>query len=166
MMNRRAAVMAAWTIGSLVVASSAAQGPGGWGPAGPGHGKPSGPGTVAPIPVDPARPWGWAVRAFMDDPDQPLYNTTKQKLLQGRQVFSQTINRFDIDAYCKGAQTYDFSRFEMQHSTLQFGDVEKMIAACPRVPATPILRIPDAEETHAQNAGDIGNLGIVVPTVD
>jgi 2-keto-3-deoxy-L-rhamnonate aldolase RhmA len=151
---------------AFMLAFPKAQGPGGWGPAGPGHGKPSGPGTVAPIPVDPARPWGWAVRAFMDDPDQPLYNTTKQKLLQGRQVFSQTINRLDIDAYCKGAQNYDFSRFEMQHATLQFGDVERMIAACPRVPATPILRIPDAQETHAQNAGDIGNLGIIVPTVD
>jgi 2-keto-3-deoxy-L-rhamnonate aldolase RhmA len=102
----------------------------------------------------------------MDDPAQTLYNTTKQKLLDGRQVFSQTITRLDVEGYCKGAAMHDFSRFEMQHATLSFGDVEKMIAACPRVPATPILRIPDAQETHVQNASDIGTLGIIVPTVD
>ncbi len=102
----------------------------------------------------------------MDDPNQELYNTTKRKLLDGKQVFSQTITQFDIKAYCDGAQKYDFSRFEMQHSTLRFDEVEKMIAACPRVPATPILRIPDATETNVQRAVDVGVLGIIVPTVD
>jgi 4-hydroxy-2-oxoheptanedioate aldolase len=41
-----------------------------------------------------------------------------------------------------------------------------MIAACPRVAATPILRIPDATETNIQRAVDVGVLGIIVPTVD
>jgi 4-hydroxy-2-oxoheptanedioate aldolase len=139
---------------------------GGNGQAGPGHGPYGAPGKATPIPIDPGRPWGWAVRAFMDEPGQPLYNTTKQKLLEGRQVFSQTITRFDVDAYCKGAANYDFSRFEMQHATLTFEQVEKMIAACPRALATPILRIPDATETNVQHAVDLGVLGIIVPTVD
>ena len=56
-------------------------------------------GTLTPKPLDPGRPWGWAVRAFMENPQQKLYNTAKQKLLDGKQVFSHTISRFDIDAY-------------------------------------------------------------------
>jgi 4-hydroxy-2-oxoheptanedioate aldolase len=139
---------------------------GGLGQAGPGHGPGGAPGKATPVAIDAGRPWGWAVKAFMDDPAQPLYNTTKQKLLEGKQVFSQTITRFDVDGYCKGAAKYDFSRFEMQHSTLRFDEVEKMIAACPRAAATPILRIPDASETHVQRAVDLGVLGIIVPTVD
>jgi 2-keto-3-deoxy-L-rhamnonate aldolase RhmA len=151
----------------MLVSSQALWGQvGGLGQAGPGHGPGGAPGKATPTPIDPGRPWGWAVRAFMDDPDQPLYNTTKRKLLDGKQVFSQTITRFDVEAYCKGAANYDFSRFEMQHSTLRFDEVEKMIAACPRAAATPILRIPDATETNVQHAVDVGVLGIIVPTVD
>ena len=139
---------------------------GGLGQAGPGHGPNGAPGKAAPTPVDPGRPWGWAVRAFMDDPTQPLYNTTKQKLLEGKQVFSQTVTSFDVKAYCDGAAKFDFSRFEMQHATLRFDEIEKMIAACPRAAATPIIRIPDATETNVQRAVDVGALGIIVPTVD
>jgi 4-hydroxy-2-oxoheptanedioate aldolase len=149
-----------------LVSSEALQGQSGLGQAGPGHGPNGAPGKATPTPIDPGRPWGWATRAFMDDPNQALYNTTKQKLLDGKQVFSQTITRFDVDAYCKGAASYDFSRFEMQHATLTFEQVEKMIAACPRAAATPILRIPDATETNVQHAVDLGVLGIIVPTVD
>ena len=151
----------------LVVEPERLQGQaGGHGQAGPGHGPNGAPGKAAPTPVDPGRPWGWAVRAFMDDPTQPLYNITKQKLLEGKQVFSQTITSFDVKAYCDGAAKFDFSRFEMQHATLRFDEIEKMIAACPRVSATPIIRIPDATETNVQRAVDVGGLGIIVPTVD
>lgn len=96
----------------------------------------------------------------------PLYNTTKQKLLEGKQVFSFTQWQFDIPAYCEAAQHYDYTWFEMQHSTLEFKDIEKMIAACPHVQATPMIRLPDAQEWHIQHATDIGALGIIVPTVD
>jgi 4-hydroxy-2-oxoheptanedioate aldolase len=123
-------------------------------------------GTLPVHPVDPGRPWGWAVRAFMDDPRRPLYNNAKKKLLEGRQIFSHTVTTFDIEAYCRDAQIYDFSRFEMQHSTLTFADVEKMIAACPRSPATPILRVSEPTEVFIQQAVDIGVLGIIIPTVD
>lgn len=122
--------------------------------------------TVNPLPIDPGRPWGWAVRAFMQDPDQPLYNTAKAKLLRGEQVFSHTISTFDIDRYCLEAPHYDFTWFEMQHATLRFDQVEEMIAACPRVGATPMIRMPDQLEANVQKAMDIGVLGIIVPTVD
>ena len=95
-----------------------------------------------------------------------LYNTTKQKLLDGKQVFSFTQSKFDPAAYCEAAKHYDYTWFEMQHSTLEFRDVEAMIAACPHVAATPMIRLPDAQEWHVQHATDIGALGLVIPTVD
>jgi 4-hydroxy-2-oxoheptanedioate aldolase len=95
-----------------------------------------------------------------------LYNTVKQKLLDGKQVFSFTQSKFDIAGYCETAKHYDYTWFEMQHSTLEFKDIEAMIAACPHVQATPMIRLPDAQEWHIQHATDIGVLGIVVPTVD
>ncbi len=95
-----------------------------------------------------------------------LYNTAKQKLLAGRQVFSFTQSKMDAAGYCEAAKHYDFTWFEMQHSTLEFADIEKMIAACPHVKATPMIRLPDAQEWHIQHATDIGALGVVIPTVD
>ena len=88
-----------------------------------------------------------------------LYNTAKQKLLDGKQVFSFTQSKLDIADYCERAKHYDFTWFEMQHSTLEFADIEKMIAACPHVNATPMIRLPDAQEWHIQHATDIGALG-------
>ncbi len=96
----------------------------------------------------------------------PLYNTAKQKLLEGKQVFSFTQSKFDPAAYCEAAKHYDYTWFEMQHSTLEFKDIEAMIAACPHVAATPMIRLPDAQEWHIQHATDIGVLGVIVPTVD
>lgn len=95
-----------------------------------------------------------------------LYNTAKQKLLDGKQVFSFTQSSFDIAAYCEKAKHYDYTWFEMQRSTLEFKDVEKMIAACPDAPAIPMIRLPDAQEFHIQHATDLGALGVIIPTVD
>jgi 4-hydroxy-2-oxoheptanedioate aldolase len=95
-----------------------------------------------------------------------LYNTAKQKLLDGKQIFSFTQSKMDPAAYCEAAKHYDYTWFEMQHSTLEFADIEKMIGTCPHAPAIPMIRLPDAEEWHIQHATDIGVLGIVVPTVD
>lgn len=95
-----------------------------------------------------------------------LYNTVKQKLLDGKQVFSFTQTTFDIAGYCEKAKHYDYTWFEMQHSTLEFKDVERMIAACPTAAATPMIRLPDAQEFHIQHATDLGALGVIVPTVD
>jgi 2-keto-3-deoxy-L-rhamnonate aldolase RhmA len=101
-----------------------------------------------------------------DSAKPKLYNTAKQKLLEGKQVFSFTQVKPDPAAYCESAKHYDFTWFEMQHSTLEFADIEKMIAACPHVSATPMIRLPDAQEWHIQHSTDIGVLGVIVPTVD
>src|SRR5579883_2022947 len=113
---------------------------------------------------------GIAVLAFAQNPIEkpkgPLYNTAKQKLMEGKQVFSFTQSKFDPAGYCESAKHYDFTWFEMQHSTLEFKDIEAMIAACPHVAATPMIRLPDAQEWHIQHTTDIGCLGVIVPTVD
>ena len=36
-----------------------------------------------------------------------LYNTVKQKLLDGKQVFSFTQSKMDIAGYCEAAKHYD-----------------------------------------------------------
>jgi len=96
----------------------------------------------------------------------PLYNTAKAKLLAGKQVFSFTQSTMDPKGYCEKAKHYDYTWFEMQHSTLEFKDIEAMIAACPHVAAIPMIRLPDAQEWHIQHATDIGALGVIIPTVD
>ena len=96
----------------------------------------------------------------------PLYNTVKAKLAQRKQVFSFTVNKLDVADYCEKAKHYDWVFFDMQHSTMEFADVEKMIAACPHNGAMPFVRLPDAQEWHIQHATDVGALGVIVPTVD
>ncbi len=107
---------------------------------------------------------GWAVRAALKGA-APLYNTAKQKLVDGRQIFSTVISKRDPELYCQVAPHYDYVWFEMQHSTMSFADVEATIAACPGV-GIPIIRVPDEFESTIQKATDIGALGIVMPTVD
>ncbi|HEX7796512.1 MAG TPA: aldolase/citrate lyase family protein [Vicinamibacterales bacterium] len=113
-----------------------------------------------------SRPQGWAVRQSLNNPNAPLYNNVKQKLLDGKQVATFAINRPDTKLYCEAAKHYDYIWFEMQHSTMSFKDIEEMIAACPRPVATPVIRVPDETEGNIQKATDIGALGVVIPTVD
>jgi 2-keto-3-deoxy-L-rhamnonate aldolase RhmA len=96
-----------------------------------------------------------------------IYNTAKQKLLEGKQLVGVTIFSPDPNIYCAAANSgYDFTWIEMQHSPLTFGDVAKMIYACRGASAMPFIRVPDATESDIQKATDIGALGIIVPTVD
>jgi 2-keto-3-deoxy-L-rhamnonate aldolase RhmA len=111
----------------------------------------------------------WAVAQQAQSPDNPkpkFYNTVKQKLLEGKQVFSYTQSKFDIAGNCEAAKHYDFTWYEMQHSTLEFRDIEAMIAACPHAGAIPMIRLPDAQEMRIQHSTDIGALGVIIPTVD
>jgi len=116
---------------------------------------------------DPSRPQGWAVRDYLTSINAPLplWNTAKQKLLDGKQIFSYTIDRLDVEGYCQVAPHYDYVFLEMQHSTMTWGDIEKMIAACPRV-GVPMIRLPNEFEDTVQKATDIGGIGLLAPTVD
>lgn len=53
----------------------------------------------------------------------------------------------------------------MQHNTMTWADLEKMIAACPGV-GVPMIRLPDEFESTIQHATDIGAIGMIEPTVD
>ncbi len=108
---------------------------------------------------------GWAVRESLENPDVPLYNSAKQKLLDGGQLFTYTIATPDPELYCEVAPHYDYIFLEMQHSTLSWADVEEMIAACPRV-GIPMVRLPDVLEGSIQKATDIGALGVIGPTIN
>ncbi|MEO2006149.1 MAG: aldolase/citrate lyase family protein [Candidatus Poribacteria bacterium] len=120
---------------------------------------------TAAWPASAQREQGWAVRESLTNPDVPLYNTAKQKLLDGGQVFTYTIARLDTEFYCEVAPHYDFIFFEMQHSTMSWADVEAMIAACPGV-GVPMVRLPDVLEGSIQKATDIGALGVIGPTIN
>jgi len=96
-----------------------------------------------------------------------LYNTTKQKLMEGKQITGATVFSPDPNIYCAMANAgYDFLWIEMQHSPLTFEDVARMIWACRGASAMPFIRVPDATESDIQKATDIGAVGIIVPTVD
>src|SRR4029077_16771260 len=68
-----------------------------------------------------------------------LYNNAKKKLLEGKTLSSYTVGKPDAALYCEVAKHYDFVWFEMQHSTMSWADIEKMIAACPHSVATPMV---------------------------
>lgn len=98
---------------------------------------------------------------------QKYFNTAKQKLLEGKQIFGGTVNTSDPAIYCAMANSgWDFLWIEMQHSPLTYSEVAKMIFACRDAPAVPFIRVPDATESDIQKATDAGALGIIVPMVD
>jgi 2-keto-3-deoxy-L-rhamnonate aldolase RhmA len=100
-------------------------------------------------------------------PSTKSYNTVKQKLQDGKDVVGSSVYSPDPNIYCAMANSgFDFLWIEMQHSTLSFADVQRMIWYCRGAPAMPFLRIPDATESEIQKATDIGVLGIIVPTVE
>ena len=161
---------------TAVVVLSASQDPppAGAGPQGGATGRRGGPaaggapigGTLTPRKPD-DRGWGWQVKALMNPATpRPLYNRAKEALFNDRQITSYTISSFDSDLYCEVGKHFDYIWFEMQHSTMSWDEVRRMIAACPKVGAAPMVRMPDAFESSIQKATDIGALGIIVPTVD
>ena len=62
-----------------------------------------------------------------------IYNTAKQKLLDGKQVVGGTVFSPDPNMYCATANAgFDFLWIEMQHSPLTYQDVARMAAPCAR----------------------------------
>jgi 4-hydroxy-2-oxoheptanedioate aldolase len=115
-----------------------------------------------------SRGWGWMVKSYLSpNVHRPLYNQAKENLLQDKQVTSVTISTFNPEQYCESRKHWDYIWFEMQHSTLSFNEVQRMIGACPGPGGgAPMIRMPDALEANIQKATDLGVLGIIVPTVD
>lgn len=96
-----------------------------------------------------------------------MYNTTKLKLKEGKQIIGGTISSSDPDIYRAMANAgFDFLWIEMQHSPLTHQDVARMIWAAKGAPAIPFVRVPDATEGDIQKATDNGALGIILPMVE
>src|ERR1700687_2908733 len=96
------------TLGFMVIAAVHAQQQTGRG----GQGAPAGPSSpyVAP---DRSKPMGWATREYLNNTlgwpaGKPLWNTAKQKLLDGKQLHSFSIAASDTERYCQNAPHYDF----------------------------------------------------------
>ena len=146
---------------------------GGGGGGGGGRGDTMDPGTLisgawgaAPLPVD-ARGWGWMTQAYVGPSNKrPFWNRAKEMLFSGKQVTSYTISNFDPTFYCEVRKHYGFVWFEMQHSTMSWDEVAKMIAACPGPDgAAPMIRMPDQQESSIQKATDLGAIGLIFPTI-
>ena len=161
-MGIRGFVIAACLMIGLGLGASPQQG--GRGGAGT-SGQPIG-GTLTPARPD-ARGWGWQVKASLNpNTPRPFYNKAKELLLQDKQITSYTISSYNPDLYCEVSKHFDFVWFEMQHSTMSWDEVRRMMLACPGAGAAPFVRTPDAFESTIQKATDIGAVGIIVPTVD
>jgi 2-keto-3-deoxy-L-rhamnonate aldolase RhmA len=123
-------------------------------------------GTLTPAVPD-ARGWGWQVKASLNPATpRPFYNKAKELLLQDKQITSYTVSTYNPDLYCEVGKHFDYIWFEMQHSTMSYDEVRRMMLACPGVGAAPMIRMPDALESSIQRATDLGAIGIIVPTVD
>ena len=60
-----------------------------------------------------------------------MYNTAKQKLMEGKQIVGGTVTTSDPNIYCSMANSgFDYTWIEMQHSPLTYSDTAKMIWAC------------------------------------
>jgi len=131
----------------------------------------AGPGARSPYVGGDKRPQGWAAKDYLNNTlgwpaNKPLWNTAKQKLLDGKQIRAFSIGQPDPELYCQNAPHYDFAWIEMQHSVLSWADVSRLIAACPQAGATPMIRLADEFESTLQHATDVGALGVIEPTVD
>src|SRR5262249_26708629 len=115
-----------------------------------------------PTPVD-ARDWGWMSKSYVSAAyKRPFYNRAKEMLFSGKQVTSYTISTFDPEFYCEVRKHYGFVWFEMQHSTMSWDNVAKMIAACPGPDgAAPMIRMPDQLESSVHQATNPGPTGLI-----
>ena len=113
------------------------------------------------------RGWGWMTQLYVSAGyKRPFWNKAKELLFSGKQVTSYTIGSFDPAFYCEVRKHYGFVWFEMQHSTMSWDEVAKMIAACPGPDgAAPMIRMPDQLESSIQKATDLGAIGLIFPTI-
>ena len=171
----RLTIAAVSVTASLAMALQAQQPAAGGGAPGQGGGRAAGGGraggapiggTLTPAKAD-ARGWGWQVKASVNPATpRPFYNKAKELLLKDQQITSYTIASYNPELYCEVGKHFDYVWFEMQHSTMSYDEVRRMILSCVGVGAAPMIRMPDALESSIQKATDLGAIGIIVPTVD
>lgn len=96
-----------------------------------------------------------------------IFNTAKLKLKAGKALIGGTVASNDPDIYCAMANSgFDYLWIEMQHSTLTYQEVARMVWSCRGAQAMPFIRIPDSTEGDIQKAMDLGAVGIIIPMVE
>jgi 4-hydroxy-2-oxoheptanedioate aldolase len=94
-------------------------------------------------------------------------NTTKAKLAEGKVVFGAIIGRNAPDQIeLLGAIGYDFVMIDCEHGPMSLDEVEHMVRAAEVFGITPIVRIPNHEDSTILRFLDRGVQGIIVPHVN
>lgn len=106
--------------------------------------------------------------AFEVEGEVEIWNTAKQKLLNGEHIIGGTVRSPDSRIYCSMANSgaWDFMWVEMQHDQNSWADLAQMYRECPDAAAVPGVRIAETTEREIQHALDAGAMVLVVPTVD
>ena len=92
-------------------------------------------GTLTPAKPD-ERGWGWQVKASINPATpRPFYNKAKELLFQDKQITSYTMSTYNPELYCELRKHFDYIWFEMQHSTMSYDEVRRMLLTCPGVTA-------------------------------
>jgi 2-keto-3-deoxy-L-rhamnonate aldolase RhmA len=110
----------------------------------------------------------WKFGHVFDAPaNSKIWNPVKLKMMRGEKVTGGTVfASSDPSTYCAMANAgYDFIWTEMQHTSRDWENVQKMWAACPHAKAVPGVRVAYADEREIQHAMDAGALVVVIPTV-
>lgn len=113
-----------------------------------------------------ASEWEYGPR-FEVDGEVEIWNTAKQKMLDGEDLIGGTVRATDPRTYCAMANAgYDFIWVEMQHEQTDWEQVARMYQACQGAPAVPGVRVSVTSEREVQHALDAGAMVIVFPTID
>jgi len=93
-------------------------------------------------------------------------NKMKTKLREGKVVVGVTTdlrdpNIVEIIAYAG----YDFVQIDMEHQARDWQNLENMIRAAEFADITPIVRIPEMNESYVLRALEMGVMGVTVPHV-
>ncbi|SDG53057.1 HpcH/HpaI aldolase family protein [Pelagibacterium luteolum] len=97
-----------------------------------------------------------------------IWNTAKQKILNGEHIIGGTVRSPDSRIYCSMAESgaWDFMWVEMQHDQTGWESLAAMYRECPDAAAVPGVRIAETTEREIQHALDAGAMVLVVPTID
>jgi 4-hydroxy-2-oxoheptanedioate aldolase len=94
-------------------------------------------------------------------------NTTKQKLDEGKVVFGGIISGFAPEMVeILALVGYDFAFFDCEHGPMSYDQVEQMVRAAEAAGVTPIVRVPDHEDSTLLRYLDRGVQGLIIPHVN
>lgn len=94
-------------------------------------------------------------------------NIVKEKLSRGEIAWGTWVTLADERVALSLAQMgFDWLTIDMEHTSLEWGQVERLIAAVLEGRATPFVRVPSGDEASTKRALDLGAFGLVIPMVE